>query len=127
MLSGISWVSFFIGCIVSMFLYYSILYLLYQKKGASRNQQQMIKGEPIAFVPSNDTDLIKAIEVMIEQAYKNQSSQHELFFALQQILKNPSDHDPSIKIRIESAIQSKMKELDMPGFDADELVRLWKP
>lgn len=127
MLSGISWVSFFIGCIVSMFLYYGILYLLYQKKGVTGNQQQMIKGEPIAFVPSNDTDLIEAIEVMIEQAYKNQSSQHELFFALQQVLKNPSDSDASIKIRIESAIQSKMKELDMPGFAADELVRLWKP
>ncbi len=127
MLSGISWVSFFIGCIVLMFLYYGILYLMYQKKGTTRNQQQMIKGEPIAFVPYNDTDLIKAIEVMIEQAYKNQSSQHELFFALQQVLKNPSDSDASIKIRIESAIQSKMKELDMPGFAADELVRLWKP
>ncbi len=127
MLSGISWVSFFIGCIVLMFLYYCILYLMYQKKGTTKNQQHMIKGESIAFAPSNDTELIEAIEVMIEQAYKNQSSQHELFFALQQILKNPSDPDASIKIRIESAIQSKMNELDMPGFDADELVRLWKP
>lgn len=126
MLSGIDWATYFIGLFVLLVFYYGILYLLYTKKDHQGSHQQMIKASPLAFAPPNDSDLLDAIEGLIVEAKENQSANHELFFALQQLLKNRSDMDASIKIKIQNAIQSNMQRLGMHGFDADELVRLWK-
>lgn len=126
MLRGISWGHYWISLFMLLAVYYGILYLL-NIKTATKGQRQVIKGEPLAFIPPHENDLIEAIEVLIAQAKENQSSLPELFYALQQLLKNRSDVDVSIKIKIQNAIQSKMNELGMHGFEADELVRLWKP
>ncbi len=127
MLTGISWSDYFIGLLVVLILYYSTLYLLYQKKDSAGHQQHIIKGESNAFEPSNDANLIETIEALIVQASKNQSSLQELFFALQQLLKNSSDVDASFKSNIENTIQSNMQALGMSGFAEVELARLWKP
>ncbi|MBL0883539.1 MAG: hypothetical protein IBJ16_09390 [Chitinophagaceae bacterium] len=128
MLAFISWKHFLVFLLISLMIYYAVIYLLYFRQQRKRTSDALvIKAEKLTQEFSNEFDLMMEIQLEIQQAKRDGTPREELLYGLQQQLKAVNDHDSDFRKKVEQEIQLQMQQMKLHGLEADELAGLWRP
>lgn len=121
MLSGISWMAYWVSLLTVLFLYYGFIcwnYFSNKKKSGSRDT--IIKGAALV-----STDLTDTLQTLIRNAGQEGSPTTEILYGLQQALKNHPPIASPDRARIETVLQQSMSQIGRPSFQIEELTQLW--
>lgn len=128
MLAFISWKNFLVFLLISLMIYYAVIYLLYFRQQRNKTSDALvIKAEKLTHELSNEFDLMMELRLQVQQAKRDGTPREELLYGLQQQLKAVNDHDPDFRKKVEQEIQLQMEQMKLHGFEAHELAGLWRP
>jgi hypothetical protein len=136
MFSSFSWTNYFLFVGVSLVVYTLIIAAVYYRKEMNKllfhkrdAMQEMIDrpvtavGDPMRMVH----ELVSELGQLIRSAAENQTVEAELFFSMQQSIKNFLILRPTeFKSRINEYIKDELEIRGLQGFSIEQYEALWK-